>query len=83
MSVWASFGAGKVAGAIFRVRGYGWTRVITNCPNGLITIAATVAEGNPVAQRRVDLMSMARGKESESTTDGTEIADPKARERHA
>jgi len=46
MCVSMSFVAGKEAGQIFGVGAHGGTRQMAICPNDLITISATQAEGN-------------------------------------
>jgi hypothetical protein len=75
MSVSMSFSAGEQAGEIFGVRNHGRTRRIAVCPNDLITIAATVAEGKPRGGAACCFDEDGKGQKEEFTTEDTEFTE--------
>jgi hypothetical protein len=70
-----SFSAGEQAGEIFGVRNHGGTRLIAICPNDLITIAATVAEGKPRGGAACCFDEDGKGQKEEFTTEDTEFTE--------
>jgi hypothetical protein len=75
MSVSMSFSAGEQAGEIFGVRNHGRTRRIAICPNDLITISATHAEGNAGCGAGCCFGEDGKGQKEEFTTEDTEFTE--------